>query len=155
MSSDQNEPVRVLLAEDEPVSRAMITRQLEGWGYFVDAYDDGSEAMMAIRRKGAPKVAIIDWEMPGMDGLEICRRVNEAQWPIYILMLTHRDSREDLVTALDTGAHDFLVKPCDPQELLARLRVGERMISLQTELEARLVELQFANRKIRDLESLI
>lgn len=152
MMEERNEPFRVLLAEDEPVSRKLITGQLESWGYVVDPHTDGAEAMMAIRRRGAPKLAIIDWEMPGMNGLEICQRVSEGQWPIYLIMLTHRDGRDDLVAALEAGAHDFLTKPCDPAELRARLRVGERMITLQTELEARVMELQFATSKIHALE---
>lgn len=152
MPTVDHKPIRILLAEDDNVSRMLITRQLEGWGYLVDGYDNGSEAMMAIRKRGAPSVAIIDWEMPGMDGLEICRRVREAEWPIYIIMLTSRHNSKDLVEALESGAHDYLAKPCNPDELRARIKVGHRMIELQTTLAARVAELELATRRIRQLE---
>lgn len=151
--TDQSEePSRILLAEDDDVSRKILAARIESWGYFCDAYSDGSAAMMAIRRKGAPKVAIIDWRMPEMDGLEICRRVREGEWPIYLIMLTAKERREDLVEALEAGAHDYLVKPCDPEELKARIRVGLRVIDLQLRLERRVRELEVAGKKIIDLQ---
>ncbi len=152
MQTAREETIRVLLAEDDAVSRTLIARQLQSWGYLVDAYDNGTDAMMAIRKRGAPSVAIIDWEMPEMDGLEICRRVREGEWPVYIIMLTSHQDSNDLVAALETGAHDYLVKPCNPDELRARIKVGHRMIQLQISLAARVAELELATRRIRQLE---
>ncbi len=152
MTTSEDQLSSVLLAEDDVVAQRVIAKQLKEWGYEVKTFSDGSAAMMAIRNADSPNVAILDWEMPGMDGLEICQRVREGQWPIYIIMLTCHGSSMDLVRALEAGAHDYIKKPCDPRELYARLRVGERIIRLQLLLEAKVAELQGAARRIRELE---
>jgi len=135
---------RVLVAEDDSLSRKIICKFLGGWGYQTIEAADGQEAMMILRRLDAPPIAILDWEMPAMDGLEICRRVREADRVAYLIMLTGREGKESLVAALDAGADDFLEKPCDPDELQARVRVGERIIGLQSLLADQVRELREA-----------
>jgi len=97
---------------------------------------------MALRKKDAPTLAILDWMMPGMDGLEICRRIREVDRLLYIIMLTARGSKEDLVAGLGAGADDYLVKPFDKDELRARILVGRRVMGLQASLADRVKELE-------------
>ena len=130
--------MRILLAEDEPVSRHLLQVCLTGWGYEIVVVADGTEAWQQLERGDGPSIAIIDWMMPGMDGLEICRRVRaQAREPyVYVLLLTERHQQDDVVAGLKSGADDFMTKPFDERELRARLRVGERIVQLQTELVA-------------------
>lgn len=142
---------RVLIAEDDAVSRQVIASHLESWGLKVEAYDDGASAMMALRKVDAPRMAIIDWEMPEMDGIEICTRLREVGRITYVIILTSRNAKDDLIQALDSGADDFLVKPCDPDELKARLKAGLRINHLHEELEKQIRELHLANERLERL----
>jgi DNA-binding response OmpR family regulator len=142
----------VIVAEDDPVSRALVRTLLEKWGYRVVVTHDGHEAMEAIRAQATPALAVIDWMMPGMDGLEICRRVRESNKVLYIILLTARGGKERLIEGLDAGADDYLMKPFDKDELRARLRVGARIISLHTALAARVQELEAASSEIDSLK---
>lgn len=144
--------VRILVAEDDHISRQIIQNLLSGWGYEVETADDGQKAMMALRSVHSPTIAILDWEMPGMDGLEICRRVREADRTVYLLMLTGREGKENMIKALESGADDYLSKPCDPDELQVRIRVGERIIGLQRALADQVRELQFAKERLDFIE---
>jgi diguanylate cyclase (GGDEF)-like protein len=130
--------VRILVADDDPVSCTLLDRLLRKWGYEVIAAHSGTEAWEVLQANDAPRVALLDWMMPGIDGLEICRRVRArtAQPYVYIMLLTANDKVGNLVEGLESGADDYLTKPFHPQELRARLRVGLRML----ELESRLVE---------------
>jgi diguanylate cyclase (GGDEF)-like protein len=124
--------MRILIADDDLVSRRLLERTLVGQGHEVTAVGDGLEAVATLLGPDGPKVAILDWMMPGATGLEVCRLVRQRQAPyVYILLLTARDRREDIVVGLDAGADDFLTKPFDALELRARLRPGERVIDLQ------------------------
>jgi DNA-binding response OmpR family regulator len=114
---------------------------------------DGHEAMAAIRAEEGPVVAILDWMMPGMNGLEVCRRVRQMEKVAHIILLTARASKESLVQGLESGADDYLVKPFDKNELLARIHVGLRILNLQNVLEARVAELENALLEIKDLRS--
>ena len=143
---------RILLAEDDRFSRKIMQNLLEEWGYAVEIAEDGQQAMMALRKVDAPSIALVDWEMPGMDGLEICRRVREAERTVYILMLTSREGKESMIKALEAGADDYLVKPCDRDELQVRLMVGERVIRLQRQLADQVRELQFAKERLDFIE---
>lgn len=132
--------MRILIAEDDPVSRRLLEAKLARWGYDVVTTHDGDEAWEALQAEGSPRLAVLDWMMPGMDGVEICRRVRKkAEEPYtYIILLTalHRD--EDLVTGMEAGADDYITKPFKANELKVRLRAGRRIIELQDELiEAR------------------
>jgi diguanylate cyclase (GGDEF)-like protein len=130
--------MKILVAEDDSVTRRILRTFLERWNYEVIDVDDGRQARDALLREGAPQLAILDWVMPGADGIEICRelRKREAGSYIYTLVLTSKGEKDDLLQGLEAGADDYLVKPFDPQELQARLRSGRRIIDLQNQLIA-------------------
>jgi diguanylate cyclase (GGDEF)-like protein len=128
--------MKILIAEDDPVSRRLLEAKLVKWGYEVTVTCDGDQAWEALQAQDAPRLAILDWMMPGMDGVEICRRMRkQAGEPYtYLILLTalHRD--EDLITGMEAGADDYLTKPFKTHELRVRLRAGRRIIELQNEL---------------------
>lgn len=130
--------MKVLIAEDDPVSRLLLGKILVGWGYDVVVTRDGNEAWQALQPKDAPQLAILDWKMPGMDGLEVCRKVrHEVREPyIYLILLTAHCQDEHLVTGMEAGADDYITKPFKTNELRVRLRAGRRIIELQNELIA-------------------
>jgi sigma-B regulation protein RsbU (phosphoserine phosphatase) len=149
--------MKVLIAEDDEVSRIVLSRMLQKWGHEVVATLDGRSAYEILEGEDAPGIAILDWMMPEMDGLEVCRRLrqlNRAE-PPYVILLTARDQTDDIVAGLDSGANDYVVKPYDWRELKSRLRVGERMVTLQRDLAGRIRELQYAMAKIHELQELI
>ena len=143
---------RILVAEDDPVSRELISNRLIKWGYEAVVAADGLEAMAILRNNDAPSLAILDWMMPGMDGLEICRRVREVGKILYVILLTARSGKENVVEGLRAGADDYLIKPFDKDELLARILVGLRVIGLQTALIERVNELETAKSQIEALK---
>ena len=120
--------MKVLAAEDNPVFQSMLRALLTKWGYDVVAAHDGLEAWRILESAGAPRLAILDWMMPGMDGVELCRRVRSAAREpyIYILLLTARTESNDLVEGMEAGADDYLTKPFNAQELRVRLATGNR-----------------------------
>jgi sigma-B regulation protein RsbU (phosphoserine phosphatase) len=124
--------MRAVVADDDRSTALMLSRTLEKWDYEVAVTHDGSSALDAIIKGPAPSLAILDWMMPGLDGIEVCRRVRQASLSsyVYLMLLTSRSSRQDLVAGLDAGADDYLTKPFDPEELHARVRVGQRMLAL-------------------------
>jgi diguanylate cyclase (GGDEF)-like protein len=133
--------MRILIADDEPISRRLLQATLERLGHEVVAVADGSEAIEQLLAPDAPRFAILDWMMPGMNGLEVCRAIRErAPAYVYVILLTARDTAEDVVTGLESGADDFLTKPFETNELRARLRSGARVL----ELLGSLVEVQEA-----------
>jgi len=145
-------PTRIVLAEDDAASRALLVRQLRKAGCDVIACEDGKDALEAIRRE-VSCIVIADWVMPEMDGLELCRTVRglgemQALAFVYFILLTAHAEKERIVAGLEAGADDYLTKPYHPQELLARLRVGERNCALQRELFQRQVDLQKANAEL-------
>ena len=130
----------VLVAEDDPVSRRILEVRLRKWGYQVIAIDNGFKALEVLEADDAPELLLLDWVMPGIDGIELCHRIRAMHKSVYpyILLLTARDAKQDLVTGLEAGADDYLTKPFNAEELHARLRAGGRILTLQTELiEAR------------------
>ncbi len=132
--------MRILIAEDEPVSRLRLRRLLESWGYRVTAVADGERAWQILRSENAPSLAILDWQMPGRDGVSVCRclRAREDKPYVYVILLTARRETHCLVEAISAGADDYLTKPFELPELQARLRAGKRIVQLQEELiEAR------------------
>ena len=126
--------MKILVAEDNTFYRHMLVSTLTEWGYETVAAVDGAEAWEKLRGDGAPKLAILDWMMPKMDGLEVCGKVRSlhAPEPTYLIILTAREGKQNIVTALEGGADDYLTKPFDRGELQARLRVGLRIVGLQT-----------------------
>jgi len=132
--------VRILIADDDVTSRLVLVGVLKKHGYEVVVTVDGAEAWDAMQRPDAPKLAIFDWVMPGLAGVDVCRRARTIQsdQPPYIILLTSRGEKTDIVTGLEAGADDYLAKPFDAGELLARVDVGRRMVELQARLsEAR------------------
>ena len=127
--------MNILIADDDPVSRQMLQAMLHGLGHGVTAVANGTDAAVALLSDDGPRLAILDWMMPDIDGLEVCRRVRQRTTPYtYIVLLTSRDRRADMLAGLDAGADDFLTKPCDAMELRIRLQAGERVIALQEHL---------------------
>ncbi len=125
--------MRILVADDNPFYREALAAILKDWGYDVKTVGDGEAALRELQGEAAPRLAILDWMMPRMDGLEVCRRIRRGEdpEPPYILMLTAQNDKKDLVTALEAGADDFIGKPFDYDELRARIRVGVRTVGLQ------------------------
>ncbi|MCP3899714.1 MAG: diguanylate cyclase [Desulfobacteraceae bacterium] len=128
--------MRVLIAEDDPIARMVLEERLIKWGYKVIITEDGTQAMNILEADNPPRLAILDWMMPGLDGLQICRSIRKhTERPyIYIILLTTRNQKDDLFEAMEAGADDFIAKPPDQNELKVRLRVGKRIIKLQKKL---------------------
>jgi sigma-B regulation protein RsbU (phosphoserine phosphatase) len=124
--------MRILIADDDRVSTMMLARTLEKWGFEVVVVHDGAAAWEHVSGKTPPELIIADWMMPGLDGLELCRRIRGVTPPstVYVILLTARTSRQDLVAGLEAGADDYLTKPFDPDELRARIHVGQRTLGL-------------------------
>ena len=128
--------MNILIAEDDPVTQHKLRVTLTKWGYDVVTACDGSEAWEILQSEAAPTLAVLDWVMPGLDGLEVCRRVRELNREpyTYMLLLTAHSKKEDLVAGMQAGADDYTVKPVDLNELRMRLRAARRMLDLQAEL---------------------
>ncbi len=124
--------MKILVAEDNPLWRSVLTRNVENWGHEAVVAEDGLQAWEVLRRDDAPRLAILDWQMPGIDGIELCRRVKRnAEHPFtYVVMLTSRDAQEDMVAGLDAGADDYLTKPIEPAVLKSRIAAAERIVKL-------------------------
>ena len=149
--------MRILIADDDRVSAEVLSRTLIPWRFQVTIARDGAEAWDILRQPDSPSVAILDWMMPRIDGPEVCRLVRREpkRSPTYLILLTSRDAREDVVEGLDAGADDYLVKPFHSGELLARVRVGTRVVELQEGLAARVEELQSALAEVKQLSGLL
>ena len=149
--------MRILIAEDEQTSRQILTMLLEKWGYEVMATADGNEAWAELQRDDAPQLAILDWLMPGLDGIEVIQKVraSERSDDTYLLLLTGMTEQEDVVRGLQSGADDYVTKPYDRAELKARLGVGARVIQLRNALHTRVSELQKALDHIKTLQGII
>lgn len=143
---------RILVAEDDPVSRHLILSRLEKWGYDALITNDGAEAMAVLRGRNPPSLAILDWSMPHMDGLEISRRLREAEKMVYIIMLTARGDKENIIEGLRAGADDYLVKPFDAEELHARILAGLRVMTAQENLAQRVRDLETTASEIGSLK---
>jgi DNA-binding response OmpR family regulator len=128
--------MNILIAEDDAISRRLLEINLNRWGHSVVVCHDGAEAWEVLQAKNAPLLVILDWMMPNLDGLSLCRRLRELPHGqlIYIIILTAKTEKSDIVEGLSAGANDYVAKPFDPEELQARIRVGQRVIELQNRL---------------------
>lgn len=147
----------ILVADDHESNRKLVTAILTAEGYTVREARDGAEALAALNASTEPMVALIDWQMPGLTGPEVCRTARgtvAAQFRHFIL-LTARNSTEDIVEGLATGAHDYVTKPFDEAELLARVRIGSEIVTLQHALASRVRALEAAAAEIKQLQGLL
>jgi len=122
--------MKILVADDDPVFQMLLTQMLTEWGYDVLVAIDGNEAWKQVRSQGGPRLAIVDWVMPGLDGLEVCRKVRAERKNdyVYILLMTAKNKSSDLLTVMEAGADDYVTKPFNPEELRLRLRAGCRVL---------------------------
>jgi two-component system cell cycle response regulator len=134
-----------LIAEDDPIFRHVLESWFKRWDYRVTAVENGMDAWQVLQREDAPQLAILDWMMPGMDGIELCRKIRSRDpGPYqYVLLLTAKDDKQDVVTGLEAGADDYLTKPFNVDELRARVRAGKRILDLQAALIRAQTDLQF------------
>ena len=149
--------MKVLLAEDEAVSRRMLTIHLSKWGYEVVSARDGLEAWAQLQQNPDIEMAVLDWMMPELDGVDLCRRIRAEldERLLYILLCTAKAGVDDVVEGLDAGADDYVTKPLRQEELRARLRVGVRTLNLERALRRRIAELDVALRHVRTLQGLL
>jgi CheY-like chemotaxis protein len=149
--------MNILIAEDDPVSRRLLHATLTTWGYAVSATANGTEALAVLQREDAPSLAILDIMMPGMDGLEVCRKVRESQptVPPYIILLTAMATKENVVNGIEAGANDYLSKPFHRDELRVRVGVGVQMLDLQRALTERVKELEAAFSQVKQLQGML
>jgi two-component system, cell cycle response regulator len=145
MTESADSKKRILIAEDDPVSRRLLEIFLVKWGFDVIVATTGTESLQLLERMDAPRLAILDWMMPGMEGVQICQKLRESKERsyTYVMLLTGRSQKEDLLQGLESGADDYITKPFDAQELRARLHVGQRILDLQDRLIAAGDELLF------------
>lgn len=137
--------MKALIADDDQISREVVMALLSKWGYEVVEAEDGEHAWRILQEENSPHLVVLDWMMPGLDGLELCRRIRECgdQNYHYIILLTSRTSKEDIITGLNAGADDYITKPFFPQELEVRLRTGRRIVKLQQSLQEALEILSY------------
>jgi len=152
--------MKILIAEDDAVTRRILQATLERLGWEVITASDGTAAWQALEAPGAknaPEVILLDWMMPGMDGIEICRKLRSTPGFefTYVILLTSRSDKEDLAMGLTAGANDYIAKPFHPIELESRVRVGQRMVKLQRSLAARVTQLEEALAHVQRLQGLL
>jgi len=138
MSEIKDSKKKVLIAEDDPISRRLLEVFLTRWGFDVSVVTTGTDALKVLERADAPRLAVLDWMMPGLEGVQVCRKIREQKDRpyVYLLLLSARTEQEDLLRGLESGADDYLTKPFDAPELRARLYVGQRILDLQDSLMA-------------------
>jgi phosphoserine phosphatase RsbU/P len=149
--------MRILIAEDDETSRLVLETILKKWGHEVVVTSDGDEAWAALQSDDAPRLAILDWMMPGIDGVELCRRARDMKRtnPLYIILLTALGRKEDVVIGLEAGADDYVTKPFSNDELRARIQVAQRIIELQSSLSDRVEELENALIHVKTLQGIL
>lgn len=147
----------ILIAEDDTHTRRMLELTLQQWGHRVRATADGESAYALLSRDDSPPLAILDWMMPKLDGLTLCRRLRQdpANHSLYIILLTACIESEDIVDGLDSGADDYITKPFGSEELRARINAGVRLVSAQQRLSERVAQLEEASRHIKQLQGLL
>ena len=148
--------MHILTADDDSISRTLLVRTLEHWGHQVEGVEEGVEAHRRLVAPGGPTLAILDWSMPGLEGPEVCRQVRAAALRMqpYLVILTSRRAPEDFAVALEAGADDFLSKPFNRIELMARLHAGMRILNLHRALTDRIEELEESRQREHHLRTL-
>ena len=149
--------MRILIAEDHYVSRHLLERNLTNWGFQVVTAEDGEAAASILESEDPPTLAIIDWMMPKVDGIEVCRRVRQQTGRpyVYLVLLTAKSQKDEIAAGLEAGADDYVIKPFDPDELRARLKVGQRVVALERALASKIDDLQRALADVKRLKTLL
>lgn len=149
--------MKILIAEDDEISRRVLQVTLAAAGHEVVATENGAAAWSILEKDDSPKLAILDWMMPEMDGLEVCRRARQqpTATPVYIILLTAKAQKTDVVQGLEAGANDYILKPFNRDELRARVRVGETVVNLQQNLAAHVGELENALEQVKLLQGIL
>lgn len=149
--------MKILIADDDAIHRKILETVLTRSGHEVLIAEDGLQAWLMINGEDAPRLAVLDWVMPGLEGPQICARVRAepALEGMHLILLTAREKKEDIVHGLDAGANDYLTKPFHEAELLARIAVGVRIVELQQALSLRVAELETALAQVQRLEGLL
>jgi CheY-like chemotaxis protein len=154
---DLRRPVRILTADDEASSRKLLAAILRKSGYEVVSTSDGKEALAVLESEEPPRIALLDWLMPGLDGVEVCKRVRSLEGgnSTYLILLTALGRKENIVKGLRAGADDYITKPFDTEELRARIKVGERILGLRSDLARQVLQLEEALAHIKTLQGII
>jgi sigma-B regulation protein RsbU (phosphoserine phosphatase) len=149
--------MKILIAEDDPVSRRILQMTLSSAGYDVVVTQNGLDALAVLESENSPKLAVLDWMMPEMDGLDVCRRIRQTQTvvPVYIILLTAKGRKSDIVQGFEAGANDYVIKPFDREELIARVKVGETVVNLQKSLATQVKELENALARVEQLQGIL
>lgn len=149
--------MKILIAEDDSVSRKLLNAHLTKWGYEVIVACDGREAWDILKQTDPPRLAILDWMMPEIDGIELCKKIRRRQREAYtyIILLTAKKQKEDIIAGLDFGADDYITKPFDPNELNSRVKSGIRILDLELELAEKIRELKDALDHVKQLQGLL
>jgi phosphoserine phosphatase RsbU/P len=149
--------MKILIADDDLICRSMLEDQLTDWGHEVISVADGTAAWHVLQSADAPSIAVLDWMMPGMDGIAVCQevRARARSSPPYLILLTSLQEKPSIVTGLKSGADDYVCKPFDPDELHARIDVGIRISELQQKLADRVLELEQALAHVKRLQGIL
>ena len=149
--------MKILIAEDDVVSRLMLESIIKKWSFEVISVDNGLKAWEILKQDEAPPIALLDWEMPGIDGPELCKKIKllDRKNSTYVILLTGRNSKKDVVLGLQAGADDYITKPFDNNELLARINVAARLVKAQCTLSKKVKELEEALEHVKTLQGII
>ncbi len=148
--------MRILIADDSKISQEILSANLKKWGHEVVLVENGQDALEILSSNDAPKLAVLDWMMPRLDGLTVCERIRGmGKDSIYIILLTARDKEDDIIAGLTAGADDYITKPFNQGELRARLNVGIRVVRLQENLNRRIHELEKTLSEVKELKGLL
>ncbi len=149
--------MRILIADDDAVTRQLVQMLLVKWGYDVTSVDNGTDAYANLVDQDGPSLAILDWMMPGLDGPDVCKKVRASnpKRPLYMILLTTLEKKDNIIQGLESGADDYLAKPFDPGELRARVRAGERVVNLESDLRQHVRELEDAMAHVKQLQGLL
>ena len=149
--------MKILLADDDAIARLAVEETLKEWGFTVKGVGDGQSAWNALQESEGPRLALIDWQMPGMDGLELCRQIRNTPElaGVYVILLTSRDTKSDLLEGLSAGADDYVAKPFHREELRLRLNTGQRILGLQASLAERVAQLEEALGQVKVLRGIL
>lgn len=149
--------MKILIAEDNEVSSRILQLTLASAKYEIICTKNGTQALSVLEKEDAPKLAVIDWMMPEMDGLAVCRRLQQIPsiTPVYIILLTAKGSKTEIVQGLEAGAQDYVIKPFNREELLARVKVGETVVTLQKKLAEKVKSLEAALIQVKQLQGIL